>query len=140
MVWFWFVVESSRVKNYLKISCCASSCQLLVQKYPEISLCVFFFLSFPLPVFLVFSCSLCLHLSASHSSRFVGDKDPIRRYWNKWPPAPLSTGSTQLNLMLGCPCVFFLSLANKLICSNFVMSPFASASSNISSTLLWGCA
>lgn len=53
--------------------------------------------------------------------------DPVRRYWNKWPPALLSTCSTQLNLMLGCPCVFFLSFTNKLIYSNFLMSPFASA-------------
>lgn len=96
---------------------------------------VFLFLRFS-----IFSCSLCLHLAASHSSRSAGDKDPVRRYWNKWPPALLSTGSTQLNLMLGCPCVFFLSFTNKLIYSNFLMSPFASASSVVSSTLLWGCA
>lgn len=94
-----------------------------------------FILSFSLSLFLGVSRSLCLHLSASHSSRSAGDKDPVRRYWNKWPPALLSTGSTQLNLMLGCPCVFFLSFRNKLIYSNVLMSPFASASPVISSAL-----
>lgn len=59
------------------------------------------------------------------------------RYWNKWSPALLSTGSTQLNLMLGCPCVFWVT--NKLIYSNFLMSPFVSVSLIIISTLLWGC-
>lgn len=90
-----------------------------------------------LRVFLVFS---CLRLSASHSSSFEADKDPIWRYWNKCSVAILSTGCTQLNLMLGCPCGFSQSLTNKLICSNFVTSSFASASCNINSTLLGGCA
>lgn len=126
-VWTWCGEERKKiyVLKYMVYSSREKKNSQLVQKYVEI----FFFLSFesfPLPVFLVFSCSLCLHLSVSHLSHFGGDKDPIHRYWNKWPSALLSTGSTQLNLLLGCPCVFFL--ANKLICSNFVMSPSASAS------------
>lgn len=125
--------------NYLKFNYCTHylATRFFKRVLKSLFLC---FESFPPLCISCFSCSLCLHLSASHSSRSVGDKDPIRRYWNKWPPALLSTGSTQLNLMLGCPCVFFLTLANKLIYSNLVMSLFASESSNIHSTLLWGCA
>lgn len=86
------------------------------------------------------TCFLISSLSSSLSFSFItfgGDKDPIRANWNKWPPALPSTGSTQLNLMLGCPCFFFLSLTNKLIYSNFLMSPFTSVNANINSTLCW---
>lgn len=93
-----------------------------------------FFFSSRITCFLIFSLSSSLSFSFI---TFGGDKDPIWAYWNKWPPALPSTGSTQLNLMLGCPCIFFLSLTNKLIYSNFLMSPFASVNSNINSTLCW---
>lgn len=132
-----FTNTEARYKLNLHSNILVMVYQLFNHLLKRIFKCPLSFQSFSL---LVFPCSLCFHPSASHSSISVGDKYPLRRYWNKWPPALLSTDSTQLNLMLDCPCVFFLRLANKLIYSNFLMSPFASASSNISSTLLWGCA
>lgn len=129
-------LRNKQIKATLNSSC-TSSCQLLVQTDLEISFSFFWNFSFLFPHYLF---SLIFSLSSSLSFSFItfgGDKDPIRANWNKWPPALPSTGSTQLNLMLGCPCIFFLGLTNKLIYSNFLMSPFASVNSNINSTLCW---